>query len=111
MVRGCPTADSGGEGALGGGSHPSVVVARVAVPHSSLVSVVVRNLLLSCLVQAKVHPTLVSTVAVVDISVFLRAGVRVFRGIPGGSDGRGRVSSQSCGLGTRYGRGRGSWST
>jgi len=79
LVWSCPVADSGGEGAAGGAPHPSVVVA--AMPQSLLGSLVGSSVCsLSAEVvmgnsevrlrPAKVKPSLVPTVVVVDISGF-----------------------------------------
>jgi len=90
LVWGCPAADSGGEGAAGGAPHLSVVVA--AMPQSLLGSLVGSSVCsLSAEVvmgnsevwlrPAKVQPSLVPTVVVVDISGFLELGcgfLRVF---------------------------------
>jgi len=67
--------DSGGEGAGGGASHPSVVVALAGMPQ--LLSCSVSVLAYSVLV--KVQPSLASTVAVVDIFLVWRGWfLRVF---------------------------------
>ena len=64
--RGCPTAESGGEGAAGAGPQPSVVVAVGASPQPSSALVVVGNSggVWSSLV--KVQPSLVSIVVVME---------------------------------------------
>jgi len=67
LALGCPTADSGGEGAGGGAFHPSVVVALSGMPQLSLLSVIVGSLACSTLV--KVQPSFVSTVAVLDLVI------------------------------------------
>jgi len=73
-------ADSGGEGAAGGASHLSVVVAWAAMPQSFDCSVI-TGILERELLPVKVQPSLVSTVAVVDVLIFLELGcgfLRVF---------------------------------
>jgi len=68
-VRGCPTADRGGEGAVGT-FQPSVVVAWVAGSQALVCSVVMGN---SGVVVSlvKVQPSLVLTVAAVGILLVL----------------------------------------
>ena len=75
LARGCPPADSGGEGAGGGAFHPSVVVALVGIPQLLSCSVSV----LACSALVKVLPSLALTVAVVDIFLVWRGWfLRVF---------------------------------
>jgi len=71
-------ADSGGEGAVGGASDPSVLVAWTAMPQSFDCSVV-TGILEGELLSANVQPSLVSTVVVVDISIFLELGCAFLR--------------------------------
>jgi len=59
LVWGCPTADSGGEGAVGG------------IPQLLSGLVVVGNPEMGLLLSGKVQPSLVSFVAVVDILLIL----------------------------------------
>jgi len=66
---GCPTADRGGDGAMGT-SQLSVGVAWVTGPQPLGCSVVVGNSG-AVVLLAKVQPSLVSTVAVVDILLLL----------------------------------------
>jgi len=107
-------ADKGGDGAVGT-FQPSVVMAWVARLQSLVGSAMVCSLSVGVVVEksevwlrsAKVQPSLVSTVAVVDIFSF----GRVSRGSPCGIGGRDRESFRNCGRGTRYGRGRGNQST
>jgi len=81
-VHGCPTAESSGDGAAGVAPHPSVVVAAMPQSLGFLLqvgssvdslsgSVVVGNSELR-LRPVKVQPSLVLTVAVVDILLVLR---------------------------------------
>jgi len=75
LAQHCLTADSGGEGAGGGAFHLSVVVALAGMLQSLSCSVLV----LACLALVKVQPSLVSTVAVVDIFLVWRGWfLRVF---------------------------------
>ena len=67
MALGCPTADSGGEGAGGGAFHPSVVVALSGMPQLSLLSGIMGSSACSTLV--KVQPSFVMTVAVLDMLI------------------------------------------
>ena len=69
MALGCPTVDSGGEGAGGGAFHLSMVVALVERPQLSLLSVIMGSSGSACLTLVKVQPSFVSIVAVVDMLI------------------------------------------
>ena len=108
--------ESGGDGAVCTGPHPSVVVAAGASPQPSSALVVVGNsLLVSLLVE--VQPSVVSIVVVVECGadIFLSCGanwvVLVFGGIWCGIGELLPESFRSCWWDTTCGRGRGNRST
>jgi len=72
LARGCPPANSGGEGAGGEAFQPSVVVALAGM--LQLLSCLV--LVLACSELVKVQPSLELTVAVVDIFLVSRGWFR-----------------------------------
>ena len=117
LARGCPTAETGGEGAAGAGPHPSVVVAAGASPQPSSALVVVGNSLLSLSLLVKVQPSVVSIVVVVECGadMFGWSGANcvalVSLGIPCGIGGWLQGSFRSCWLDTTFDRGRENRST
>jgi len=68
LAWGCPTVDSGGEGAGRGAFHPSMVVALAGLPQLLSCSVLV----LACSPLVKVQPSLASPVVMVDIFLVWR---------------------------------------